>query len=715
MEIERKRRERRNLIVLTGAAAVLAVAVNFAFTALNTHIKNRKKKVVPGSNVRINLSASEILRLADHIVAKSKEVHDTIASVPLDKVTYSNTILPLVELEAQQFPLIQSCAFPKLVSASEDIRKASTEAERRIDAHVSGCSKREDVYRVIKAFTARGDWMSSEVKRFAQYLVQDFERNGLNLTSTKREELQRLRAQIDELSMRYIRNLNDDNTFLLFHDMELVGLPPEFLKSLEKTENGKFKVVLRSHHVSPILELCKVGSTRKSVAVDYGRRCEVNLSVLEKLIQLRHKLARLLGYSNYAEYAIDRRMAKSSTKDLPSLPNDINDWSENDRIVFEFLEKISGSLTESASKELSLLKEMKRKEEGQIPFGIEDLPYYVKKIKEQQFGLDFGVVKQYFPINLVLSGIFKICQDLFGLRFEEVVGAEVWHQDVQLFSVFDLSSGELMGYFYIDIYSREGKYGHTCVVSLQNGSWINSTRQIPVALLISQLQKEVDGRPGLLRFSEVVNLLHEFGHVVHHICNRAPFARFSGLRLDPDFVEIPSLLLEKWCYESSSLKLISGFHQDITKPIDDEMCKSLKRWWCSFSALKLKQEILYCLFDQIIHSSENVDMIGLFKHLHSKVMLGLPMLEGTNPASCFPRTAIGYEATCYSRIWSEVFAADIFAMKFRDDIFNQNAGMHLRNKVLAPGGAKDPLEILSDFLGREPSIQAFVDSKAHSV
>ncbi|PIN18832.1 Neurolysin [Handroanthus impetiginosus] len=189
---------------------------------------------------------------------------------------------------------------------------------------------------------------------------------------------------------------------------------------------------------------------------------------------------------------------------------------------------------------------MKRKEEGDTSFGIEDLPYYVKRIKEKQLDLDFGVVKQYFPINLVLPGIFKICQDLFGLRFEEVVDADVWHPDVQLFSVFDLSSGERMGYFYLDIYTREGKYGHTCVVALQNGSWINSTRQIPVALLISQLQKEVDGRPGLLRFSEVVNLFHEFGHVVHHTCNRAPFARFSGLRLDPDFVEIPSLLLENW-------------------------------------------------------------------------------------------------------------------------------------------------------------------------
>ncbi|KAF8399857.1 hypothetical protein HHK36_015728 [Tetracentron sinense] len=159
---------------------------------------------------------------------------------------------------------------------------------------------------------------------------------------------------------------------------------------------------------------------------------------------------------------------------------------------------------------------------------------------------------------------------------------------------------------------------------------------------------------------------------------------------------------------------MSGFHQDITKPISDEMCKSLKGRRHSFSALKLKQEILLCLFDQIIHSSENVDTVELFKHLHTKVMLGLPMLEGTNPASCFPRIAIGYEAACYSRIWSEVFAADIFSSKFQDGLLNQYVGLQFRNKVLAPGGAKDPIEILSDFLGREPSIQAYIESKARN-
>ncbi|XWS63803.1 hypothetical protein CRYUN_Cryun06bG0133300 [Craigia yunnanensis] len=595
-----------NIVLLSGAAALLTLAVSLAITVINNR-RNSKKKDITGCYFRVNLSVSEILKLADRIIAKSKEVHDAVASVPIDKVTYKNVISPLAELEAQQFPLVQSCVVPKLVSTSYKVRKASAEAEKKIDAHASSCSKREDVYRVVKAFAAKGERMGAEARCYAQCLIKDFERNGLNLTSTKREEVQRLRAQIDKLSFQYVQNLNDDSTYLLFLENELAGLPTEFLKTLEKVENGMFKVTLKSHHVAAVLELCKIGKTRRLLAMTYGKRCaKVNLSVLEDL-------------------------------------------------VLEFLEDISSSLSNLANKELAVLKELKKQEEGELPFGVEDLLYYVKKVEQQEFDVDFGALKQYFPVNLVLSGIFKIFQDLFGLRFEEIVDAGVWNSDVRVFSVFDLSSGELLGYFYLDMYTREGKYVQTCVVALQNGSVaLNGSRQIPVALLISQLQKDIGGIPSLLRFSEVVSLFHEFGHVVQHLCNRASFARLSGLRVDPDFVEIPAQMLENWCYESFSLKLISGFHQDITKPIKDEICKSLKRWRYSFSALKLKQEVLYCLFDQIIHSAENVDIVELFKHLHPKVMLGLPMLEGTNPASCFPRCAVGYEAACYSRIWSEV-------------------------------------------------------------
>ncbi|KAM1633555.1 hypothetical protein ACFXTN_010597 [Malus domestica] len=696
-KMPRQKRERSSLLAFGGAAALLALAANLGITAFNAHMKNRRKKDLQGTKVRVNISASEILKLADRIISKSKEVHDAVASVPLDKVvTFMNVISPLAELEAQQFPLVQSCVFPKMVSTSDDVHKASAEAERRIDAHVLTCSKREDVYRVVKAFAARGEWVNAEAKHYTQALMRDFERNGLNLTLTKTEEMQRVRVQIDELSLRYVQNLNDDSTFLHFTEAELAGLPPEFLKSLGKVTDGKFKVTLKSHHVAAVLELCQVGTIRRKVAVAYGKRGgEVNLSILEDLVQLRHKFARLLGYASYADYAVGLRMAKAPSK------------------VFEFLEDISNSLTDPATTELSMLKDLKRKEEGDHPFGIEDLLYYVKKAEAQQFNMDIGALKQYFPVNLVLSGVFKIVQDLFGLRFEELKDSEVWHSDVSVYSVYDLSSGELLGHFYLDMYTRERKYNHTCVVALQNGaSSTNGSRQIPVALLLSQFQKDASGQPALLRFSEVVNLFHEFGHVVQHICNRASFARFSGLGFDPDFVEVPALVLENWCYESFTLKLISGFHQDITKPINDEMCKSIKRWRYSFSALKMKQEILYCLFDQIIHSTENVDMVELFKHLHPRIMLGLPMLEDVNPASRFPSSAIGHEAACYSRIWSEVFAADIFASKFHESYLNQYVGMQFRNKVLAPGGSREPIELLTGFLGREPSIQAFIDSKS---
>lgn len=162
-----KRKTQSKLLVFTGGAALLAVAVNLAIVAI---CKRKKKKELPGFELRVNLSASEILNLADKIIAKSKKVHDAVASVPPNKVTYSNVISPLADLEAEQFPLVQSCVFPKLISTSDDVRIASAEAERRIDAHVQMCSKREDVYRVVKAFSTRGEQTSAEQKCFIQCL-----------------------------------------------------------------------------------------------------------------------------------------------------------------------------------------------------------------------------------------------------------------------------------------------------------------------------------------------------------------------------------------------------------------------------------------------------------------------------------------------------------------------------------------------------------------
>ncbi|KAM3353091.1 hypothetical protein ACQJBY_024337 [Aegilops geniculata] len=690
------RRKERRVVAVAGAAALFAVGLNLAFSAVAAH-RRRKRQELPGFSAQVNLSAAEIKRLADRIIAKSKETYDAVAAVPLDKVNFANAIAPLAELDAQQFPLVQACVLPRMVSPSEDICRASAEAEKRLDSHFLLCRQREDVYRVVKAFTERGERIGPEATRFVQCLVREFERNGAKLTQTKKKEMEKLKSLIDDLNLKYIQNMNDFTKFLLLSEEELAGMPLEFLKDLEETD-GKRKVLLTGYHVTPILEHCKVGTTRKQIAVAYGQKGgKQNVAILEKLVQIRHRLARLLGYSNYSDFAIEPRMPMTSRK------------------VLEFLEEMSEQLSDLANRELTVLKELKMKEEGDAQFGMEDLLYYMKRGEQHKVDLDIGEIKRYFPVKLVISGMLKMFQDLFALRFEEIKDVEVWHDTVRLFSVWDASSSDLLGYFFLDIFSREGKYDHTCVVALQNGCMCsNGSRKVPVAVLLSQCPKEFDGNSALLRFPEVVRIFHEFSHVVHHISNRATFSRFSSLRLEGDFAEIPSLLLENWCYESISLKMMSGFYQDITKSVTTEACQSLKRRRDMFAGLKLKQEILLCLVDQIIHTSENVDIDELIKDLHPKVMLGIPLLEGTSPASCFPRIAVGYDAVCYSYIWSEVFAADLFTTKFKDDLLNQHAGLRFRNKVLAPGGSKDPLEILTDYLGREPSLQPFIQSRTRN-
>ncbi|XP_078169956.1 zincin-like metalloproteases family protein isoform X1 [Carex rostrata] len=694
-----KEKKERRILAFTGAAALVAVGLNLLLSAINTHRKNTKKKGLPGSSVLVDLSASEISKLADCIIAKSKETYDRVASIPLEKVCYDNVVSPLADLEAQQFPLIQSCVFQWMVSASVEARNASLEAEKRLDAHFLLSRKREDVYRVIKTLLDKGGRIKLAAKRYIQNMVKEMERHGTRLSPSKRIEMERIKSQLDELSLRYIENLSSGPKYLLLSEQELAGMPHEFIKDLENID-GKRKILLTNYHVTPILEHCKVGSTRKLIATAYGQRGgKENLHILKKMVQLRIKFAQLLGYPNYADFATELRMARSSAK------------------VFQFLEEVSSNLTELAERELNLLKDLKRKEEGDVPLGMQDLPYYMKRAEEEHlaFDFDFGEVKHYFPVNIVLSGILKIYQDLFGLRFEQITDAEVWHDTVQLFSVHDGTASELLGYFYLDIFSREGKYAHTCVVPLQNGcSTSDGTRKVAVALLLSQCPNEKDGNTALLRFTEVVTLFHEFSHVVHHICNIATFSKFSGLCSDGDFVEVPGLLLENWCYESVSLKMLSGFHQDITKSITSEMCKSLKIRRDMFSGLKIKQEILLCLLDQTVHSREDVDIIELVNDMHPKVMMGIPLLEDTNPASCFPRLAVGYESVCYSYIWSQVLAANIFASKFEDDLLNHHAGLQFRKKVLAPGSTKDTLEIISEYLGQEPSIKPFIESKSRS-
>ncbi|CAM6119376.1 unnamed protein product [Calypogeia fissa] len=686
-------------VVIWAGAAAAGVALISQLLLSGRRDSHRKSpdaaSDVNGIQIRFNLTPSEILKQADDVVALSKQVYDNVAAVPLDEVTYEKVIAPLANLEAEEFSKIQECVFPRLVAVSKDVRDASAEAEKRIEGQIAKCRMREDVYLAVKAFAEKQEPLGAEAERYVNRLVRDFERLGINLGKEERAEVNFLHSSIEEHSRIFQQNLEEENLRLYFTEAELDGLPADFIKGLKKGKDGKLEVSLKYPHYAPIMERCKVGATRRAVGTAYDKRCmKENVPILEKVVAMRHSMAQLLGYKNYAEYATSIRMAKTPEK------------------VKEFLETISERMSGLARIELRKLKAMKKAEEGSDEFGMADLRYYICKAEESELKVDFNQVKLYFPIEVVTQGLLKIFQDLLGLRFKELERPQVWYSEVQLFAVLEAETGELMGYFYLDLYPRDGKYSQTCVCSLQSGCVRgNGTRQLPVVAMLANFTRPTKGKPSLLTHEEVVNYFHEFGHVMHHICSRASFARFTGLRGEEDFVEAPSQMLENWCFEAPALKLMSGYYKDTKQPIPSEFCVALSKKRRSCSAILTKRQILLGLFDQGIHTTNKVDTTALLRKLHSEVMEGMHMDDGTNFGASFSHLMGGYDGGYYGYLWSEVYSSDMFATKFKLNILSRIAGREYRDKVLQPGACKDGTEILEDFLGRAPSEDAFLRRK----
>ncbi|KAJ7562830.1 hypothetical protein O6H91_03G085800 [Diphasiastrum complanatum] len=655
--------------------------------------RNREKKHI---KIRWNLSPSDIKRQCDEIIARSKEVHDAVASVPLDKVTYATVIAPLANLEVEEFVLIQSCTFLSLVAASKDIRQASAVAESKIDHYHAQCSMREDVYCVVKALSQKREALQPENQRFIDHLVRDYERLGLSLKPEARAELKRLKRSVEELCDTFQTNLEEEKVVLSLNRMQLLGLPPDFLKGLEKYEDGNLKVCLNPLNYALILERCRVGATRRTVASAFDQRClKHNVPILEQLVKLRHKIARFLGYEDHAHYVTAIRMAQSPMK------------------VSKFLEIINMKMSLIAEKELRKLQSLKKAEEENDEFEIGDLMYYIRKAEELEFHLDYDSLKDYFPLEVALKGLLYFQEEILGLKFRKVKYPQAWHPDVLLYVVIDAENGDTIGFFYLDLFSRDGKYKNACVLPLQPSCLRkDGTRQLPVAAMLMSLKKPSNKECTLLEHSEVLTLFHEFIHVMHHVCSCVSFARFSGLRVEDDFVEIPSQIFENWCFERASLEIISGFYKDPKKKLSHELCQTLKRKRQAYAGLLTKRQLLFSFFDQAIHTCENVNTAAVLRELYMQVMNGISMVNGTNLAASFRHLTGGYDAAYYGFLWSEVISADIFHTKFKANVLNNIAGKEFRQKVLAPGACVDASKLVQDYLGREPSEEAFVKSKS---
>merc|ERR1719342_1121017 len=428
-----------------------------------------------------------------------------------------------------------------------------------------------------------------------------------------------------------------------------------------------------------------------------------NTAIIEEIVGLRQQQAELLDYPNHATYIQEVRMAK------------------NPDTVKEFLGGLAVKVKQLWQEEQSVMLKMKEEEAKELGFDFDgkldfwDFRYYMAMVEEKQYAVDQEKLKEYFPMEVVTAGMMDIYQKILGLKFTRLEDVEVWHEDVEMWKVDDLQSGENIGFFYLDLYPRDGKYGHACMMQLQPACLDkDGKRQKSVVVMLTNFSKPTKDKPSLLDHKEVETYFHEFGHVMHGICSKTNTSRFFGTNVERDFVEAPSQMLENWVWQEESLRLMSRHYKDGT-PLPKEMLdKLIASKNANAGGFNLRQVFL-ATFDQRLHSSKTkVDTAQLIKDTYKEIV-GIDTIPGTNFAAIFGHL-VGYDAQYYGYLWSEVYSQDMFQSRFdKEGVMSLKTGMDYRNLILKPGGSLDGMDLLRNFLGREPNEAAFLRSKGLAV
>ncbi|KAF4082718.1 hypothetical protein AMELA_G00154950 [Ameiurus melas] len=669
--------------------------------ALDISAKSCSSSCENRSELRWDLSPEQIRQRTEKLMQRIEHAYASVAAVDVEKVCYENTLQVLAEAKLDYAASRHMLDFPQYVSPCKDVRSASTEADKRLSEFDVEMSMRSDVFhRLIALQERRCNDLLPESRRFVERLINLGRRNGLHLSADVQQEIKKLSKRMSKLSIDFNQNVNEENTVLIFSPEELGGLAESYLNGLERTDDGRYRVTLAYPHYFPLMKRCHVPETRRKMEAAFNSRCkEVNTEILEQLIELRAKAAKLLGFSSHANYVLEMNMARNSNT------------------VSRFLDELYEKLKPVGQKERQYLLSLKQAEcqrrgldcDGQLHAW--DLPYYMNQVEQVKFAVDKDKLIEYFPLEVVTEGLLGIYQDVLGLRFHQIQNPHVWHESVKLYTVLDSTTGEEIGRFYLDLHPREGKYGHAACFGLRPGCLgPDGKRTIPVAAMVANFTKPSRDWPSLLQHHEVETFFHEFGHVMHELCSRTRYAEFSGTLVETDFVEVPSQMLENWVWEKEPLRRMSRHYIDGSSIPDSLLDKLIASRVANTGLMNLRQIVLSKV-DQALHTKSSADTGAEFSK-HCREILEIPATPGTNMTASFSHLAGGYDGQYYSYLWSEVYSMDIFFSRFRKEgIINPKVGKEYRRVVLEAGGSVDGMEMLKTFLDREPCQDAFFQCK----
>ncbi|MDC1261225.1 M3 family metallopeptidase [Polaribacter sp.] len=545
--------------------------------------------------------------------------------------------------------------------------------------------------------------LTPEQKTLLEKQYKAFARNGANLNDVDKTALRKIDASLSKLSLKFGENvLTETNAFEmhLVDEKQLSGLPDSAKEAALQlaTEKGKEGWIFTLDYPSyiPFLTYADHRELRKKMAIAAGKKAFQdndfnNEKIVLDIVQLRHQRAQLLGYKTHAHFVLEERMAETPEK------------------VIAFSNDLLKKAKPAAKEEFKNLEAYAKKLDGITQLQKWDGAYYSEKLKKEIFDLDQEILKPYFKLENVIDGAFIIAQRLFDLNFEAVTDIDKYHEDVKTYNVTN-TKGDFIAVFYADFHPRKGKRNGAWMTSYKPQQIKNGKNERPHVSIVCNFTKPTATKPSLLTFNEVTTLFHEFGHALHGMLANTTYNSLSGTSVSWDFVELPSQILENWCYEKEALALFAK-HYETGEMIPMKYVKKIKESASFHEGMQTLRQLSFGLLDMSWHSQDpsKISSIKDFENTSFADTKLYPDVEGNCMSTAFSHIFQGgYSAGYYSYKWAEVLDADAFEYFLEKGIFNKEVATKFKENILSKGGTEKPMTLYKRFRGKEPKPNALL-------
>jgi len=634
----------------------------------------------------------------------AKEEIDTII-FNAEAATFENTTVAL-DFTGKKLDRITSIFFNLNAAETNDkIQKIAQEISPWLSEFSNDIKLNVELFlRVKSVFDTRSTLqLTPEQSMLLDKQYKGFARNGANLNDPDKRKLREIDTKLSKLSLQFGENvLAETNAFEmhLTNENDLAGLPDSVKESAREVAKSKEKKgwVFTLDHPSyvPFLTYADKRELRKKMAIAAGKKAFQNNEfnnekIVLDIVNLRHQRASLLGYKTHAHFVLEERMAESPEK------------------VIEFSNNLLEKAKPAAIKEFKNLENYAKKIDKIDQLQKWDGAYYSEKLKKELYDLDQELLKPYFKLENVIDGVFIIASKLYDLRFEEVFNIDTYHNDVKTYNVTD-SKGDFVSVFYADFHPREGKRNGAWMTSYKAQQIKNKINERPQVSIVCNFTKPTETKPSLLTFNEVTTLFHEFGHALHGMLADTTYGSLSGTSVSWDFVELPSQILENWCYEKEALELFAK-HYETGEVIPMKYVEKIKESASFHQGMQTLRQLSFGLLDMKWHGQNpsKIDSIKEFENEAFATTKLYPDVSENSMSTAFSHIFQGgYSAGYYSYKWAEVLDADAFEYFLEKGIFNKEVATKFKENILSKGGTEKPMSLYKRFRGKAPKPEALL-------